>query len=89
MTQSLINNGREGNSPSDKFKAEPKWICAEDFKPRPENESGANRVELARHKETKEHILVIYDMDNGVFVDSKTCQTYIPGALEIKITEIQ
>ena len=88
MTQSLINNGREGNS-NDKFNATPKWICAEDFKPRPKNESGANRVELARHRETKEQMTVIYDDVNNVFVDAVTCQTYIAGALEIKIVEIE
>lgn len=88
MTQSLRNNGREGNG-NDRYNARPKWICAEDFKPRPANESGANRVELARHRETKEHMTVIYDHENKVFVDAVTCQTYIPGALEIRIVEIE
>jgi hypothetical protein len=88
MTQSLINEGLEGNN-QEYLKARPKWICAEDFKPRPLNESGANRVELARHKETKEHLLVIYDRENRTFTDSKTCEVFLPGGLEIKINEIE
>jgi hypothetical protein len=89
MTQSLIDNGKEGNSSKEKFEATPKWICAEDFKPRPENETGANRVELARHKETGEHMTVVYSHADETFVDAVTCQVYIPGALEIKIVEIR
>lgn len=89
MTQSLINNGIEGNTNKDKFKAVPKWICAEEFKPRPENVSGANRVELARTKCDGTHLTVIYNKETGMFIDSNTLESYTPGALEIRITEIQ
>jgi len=89
MTQSLINQGMEGNSNRDKLKATPKWVCGEDFKPRPMNESGANRVELARMKCDGTHMTVVYDWDSKLFVDAVTQQTYIPGAIEIKIVEIK
>jgi hypothetical protein len=90
MTQSLINNGKEGNhSPNEELKATPKWICAEDFKPRPCNISGAARVELARYKETGEHFLVIYDKDRNQFINRDTCREIAPGSFEIKITEIK
>lgn len=89
MTQSLLNNGIEGNNPSDNMHALPKWICAEDFKARPENKSGTPRMELARKKEGGEHILVIYNAELGTFTDRHTCCDYTAGALEIKIVEIR
>lgn len=88
MTQSLINNGQKGNSPSENFKAVPKWICAEDFQARPENISGVPRMELAR-KECGEQFLVIYHPETREFQDRCTCEMYAPGALEIRIVEIQ
>ena len=50
MTQSLLNNGKEKNL-GDKLNANPKWVCGEDFKPRPLNQSGVPRVEMARERE--------------------------------------
>lgn len=88
MTQSLINQGKEGNSPSDNFEALPKWVCAEDFKARPENQSGNPRMELARAKCDGEQFLVIFDADKGTFIRRDDCTEYSPGALEIRIVEI-
>ena len=88
MTQSLINNGREGNDPSDNFTALPKWICAEDFQARPLNVSGVPRMELASTECEGEQFLVIFDPENGTFTDRQTCEVYTAGALEIKIVEI-
>jgi len=88
MTQSLINKGLEGNHPNENFKAVPKWICAKDFKARPENESGTPRMELARKKIDGEQFLVIYNPETREFQDRCTCELYAPGGLEIRVTEI-
>jgi hypothetical protein len=89
MTQSLINNGRSGHSADERFDATPKWVCGDEFRPRPENVSGANRVELARMKCDGTQMTVIYDSSEKMFVDAVNGQTYIPGAIEIKIVEIK
>jgi hypothetical protein len=89
MTQSLINQGREGNHPNDNFNALPKWICAEDFKARPENKTGLPRMELARTKCDEEQFLAIFNPDTGLFTDRCTCEEYTPGSLEIRIVEIR
>ena len=71
MTQSLLNNGKEKNL-GDKLNANPKWVCGEDFKPRPLNQSGVPRVEMARERECPEggeHFLVIYDPSNKTFTN--------------------
>jgi hypothetical protein len=88
MTQSLINKGLEGNH-TDDLRAIPTWICAKDFKARPENESGVPRMELARKKSDGEQFLVIYNPETRAFQDRCTCEVYTPGALEIRITEFQ
>lgn len=88
MTQSLINQGREGNHPNDNLQAVPKWICAEDFKARPLNISGAPRMELAREECSETQFLVIFNPETGSFTDRCTGEEYTPGALEIRIVEI-
>lgn len=89
MTQSLLNQGKEGNSPSEYLYATPKWICAEDFKARPLNESEAPRLELVRKKTDGEQFLAIYNPTTGEFQDRCTCELYSPGALEVRIVEIK
>jgi hypothetical protein len=89
MTQSLLNNGIEGNS-NDRLNATPKWVCGTEFKPRPENNySGASRVEKARKKTDGTQMLVVYSKDRNSFIDYATQEEYTRGALEIKITEIK
>jgi len=91
MTQSLLNNGIEKNTnKGGDLKATPKWICGEDFKPRPRNESGLDRVELAREKCDGTQMTVVYDHESKMFTridDSSYCK-YAPSALEIRIVEI-
>jgi hypothetical protein len=89
MTQSLINQGREGNHPNDNFNAQPKWICAEDFKERPGNATGVPRMELARKKTDGEQFLAIFNPETGTFTSRCDCEEYTPGALEIRVTEIR
>ncbi len=89
MTQSLLNKGMEGNNPSDDFNANPKWICAEDFKPRPKNVSGVSRMELARYKESGEQFLVVYNTETKTFHDRCSCEEIPAGSLEIRIVEIR
>jgi len=86
MTQSLLNNGKEENH-GDRLDANAKWICASEFKARPENKSGLPRMELAR-KDCGEELLVIYDSDTGTFTDRATGDEFTAKSLEIRIVEI-
>lgn len=90
MTQSLINNGKAKNySPNEDRKANPKWICAEEFRARPLNTSGVPRMELARTECAGEQFLVIFNPVNGEFYRRDNCEVYPAGALEIRIVEIE
>lgn len=91
MTQSLRNNGIEKNTnKGGNLTATPKWICGEDFKPRPKNKSGLDRVELARDCETGTHMTVVYDYESEMFtrIDDASYCKYSPSSLEIRINEI-
>lgn len=89
MTQSLINQGLEGNHPNDNLNALPRWICAEDFRARPGNRTGTPRMELARTKCEGEHFLAIFNPETGTFSERYTSKTYSLGSIEIKIVEIE
>lgn len=88
MTQSLLNQGKDSNKFGDRLHANPKWICADDFRPRPQNQSGAPRMELAR-KDCGEELLVIYDPVTGTFTDRDTGEELTSKSLEIRIVEIE
>ena len=72
---------------ADRINARTKWICAEDFDPKPLNISGLPRVELARDKETGTQFLAIYNEETKTFTDKDTCREYGLGGLEIRINE--
>lgn len=89
MAQEGTKNGlAKDKRIKDRINARPKWICAEDFDPKPKNVTGLPRVELARNKDNGTNFLVIYDCVNRTFTDRDTGEVYSPGALEIKIIEL-
>jgi hypothetical protein len=73
---------------ADTINARDKWICAEEFDPKPLNISGLARVELARDKETGTQFLAIFDEETGTFTNKDTCEEYTAGALEIRVNEL-
>lgn len=89
MTQSLLNDGLTGNNHTDKLRANPKWVSGEEFRARPVNASGADRVEQVRKKDTKEQFLAIRNKDTGMFKRKGTSLEYTPGSLEVRIIEIE
>lgn len=88
MTQSLINDGIQGNV-SDNLNATPMWICAKDFRARPLNGSGSPRMELARLKCEGEQFLVIFNPETGVYTSRENQSLYTAGSLDIRIVEIR
>lgn len=91
MTQSLINNGKEGNG-KDEMNAKPKWICGSEFKARPLNDSGLPRVELLRKKSDMIHFLAIKVAGKNEFIEvqGKYCGRVHGGdSVEVKIIEIR
>ena len=73
---------------ADTINARTKWICAEEFDPKPLNISGLPRVELSRDKGTGTQFLAIYDDQTGTFTNRDTAEEYTAGALEIRVNEL-